>query len=488
MPQSRGPDKQLDRRASVEMHSIDWVPDEERHGKARHLGAIWFIGNTNLTAMATGVTTFSIGACLGWTIIATVLGSLFGTLFMAFHSAQGPQLGLPQLVQSRPQFGYIGAAITVWVFALINYVAYNTSDAILSGDGMHILFSINTNVGYFLAGGIAAILALYGYRWIHLINRILTWPLLAVMLLLTIGCLRSSGLPPNAFALGTFDAAPFMTIFTIVAGFQLGWAPYVSDYSRYLPASVGVRSTFWWTYLPSALSAIWVFAVGAIASAAAPGSTPVAAFKAAGDSLFPGFGWIGVLGLLLGLLSVMAINQYGGMMSLISIRDSFKPVKPNHRIRAIGIGIMFVLVWGIAQLVGVERFNTFYGNVLIFLAYLFTPWTAINLVDYFFVRRGLYVIREIFSPAGIYGRWGWRGNLAYLVTLGAMIPFMVTTPFTGFVASALGGVDYSLFVGLPLGGLLYRWLCRDLDLSTERRLVAEEGRLSGLNSPIATQL
>jgi purine-cytosine permease-like protein len=32
---------------------------------------------------------------------------------MAFHSAQGPQLGLPQMIQSRPQFGYIGALL-VW--------------------------------------------------------------------------------------------------------------------------------------------------------------------------------------------------------------------------------------------------------------------------------------------------------------------------------------------------------------------------------------
>ena len=32
--------------------------------------------------------------------------SLIGTLFMAFHASQGPQLGLPQMIQSRGQFGY----------------------------------------------------------------------------------------------------------------------------------------------------------------------------------------------------------------------------------------------------------------------------------------------------------------------------------------------------------------------------------------------
>jgi len=89
--------------SGIELRSIDYVPTSERHGEVSHLGAIWFVGNINLTAMATGVAALAIGASLFWTIVATVIGSLFGTFFMAFHSAQGPQLGLPQLVQSRPQ-------------------------------------------------------------------------------------------------------------------------------------------------------------------------------------------------------------------------------------------------------------------------------------------------------------------------------------------------------------------------------------------------
>ena len=39
---------------------------------------------------------------------------------MAFRSAQGPQLGLPQMIQSRPQFGYIGALL-VWLSAYVQY-------------------------------------------------------------------------------------------------------------------------------------------------------------------------------------------------------------------------------------------------------------------------------------------------------------------------------------------------------------------------------
>jgi purine-cytosine permease-like protein len=462
----------------IERRSIDWVPNEERHGRVTSLGAIWFVGNINLTAMATGVAALSVGAGLMWTVVATVLGSLFGTFFMAFHSAQGPQLGLPQLVQSRPQFGYLGAALTVWVGALVNYVAYNTSDAILAGSAMHSLFSIDERIGYLIAALIAAVIALYGYDWIHKVNRWLTWPLVAIMVVITVAALSDRALPGDVWSFGPFQAAPFMTVFVILAGFQLGWAPYVSDYSRYLPANVSVRSTFWWTYLPSAISGIWVFVLGAVMAAAAPDADPVTAFRAAADRFFNGFGWLAIAGLLIGLLSVMGINQYGGSLTMISIRDSFKAVTPTRRIRTITVFAMFVLVWSISHFVGVDRFNTFYGNVLIFLAYMFTPWTAINLVDYFLIRRGNYVISEIFNPRGIYGRWGWRGNLAYMIGILVMVPFMVTVPFTGFLAAKFGGVDYSIFIGLPVAGLLYWALSRSLDLPAERRMVEAEGVLT----------
>ena len=39
-------------------------------------------------------------------------------------------MGLPQMIQSRPQFGYLGALI-VWIVALIAYVGYNSFNLVL---------------------------------------------------------------------------------------------------------------------------------------------------------------------------------------------------------------------------------------------------------------------------------------------------------------------------------------------------------------------
>ena len=464
--------------SQVETRSVDFVPHAERFGKSRDLRNVWFVGNVNLTAMATGVVALSLGANLIWTVIAVVAGSLFGTFFMAFHSAQGPQLGLPQLVQSRAQFGYIGAALTVWIFALANYIAYNTSDAILSGSAMNQIFKIPAELGFFIAAVIATVIAIYGYSQIHFVNKILYWPSMIALGLMTIGVVVRGKFPEGAFDLSNFQLAPTMTAFVIIAGFQLGWAPYVSDYSRYLPAKEGVRATFHSTYWASALSGVWVFGLGALASGPNGDLTPVEAFKAVGDSIFNGFGTVLLILLLAGLLIVMSVNAYGGSLTLISMLDSFKSVKPTKKLRVAALLVMGLTVWGIAQFVGEARFNTFYGNALVFLAYLFTPWTAVNLVDYFFVRKGVYVIGEIFKKDGIYGRWGWRGNTAYIIGLAAMVPFFVTTPYVGPVAKSLGSVDYSLFVGLPVSAIAYLILSKGLDLKKEAAMAAAEGNLT----------
>jgi NCS1 family nucleobase:cation symporter-1 len=200
----------------IERRSIEWVPNEERRGSLRSVGALWFVSNINLTAMATGTAALAVGGGLLWTVIATIAGSLFGTFFMAFHSAQGPQLGLPQLVQSRPQFGYRGAAITIFIAALVNYVAYNTSDALLSGSATQLLFNIPSRLGYTIAAVVAALLALFGYHWIHRVNRWLALPLVVIMAALSVAALTNHALPAGVWNLGEFKPAAFMTVFGTV--------------------------------------------------------------------------------------------------------------------------------------------------------------------------------------------------------------------------------------------------------------------------------
>jgi purine-cytosine permease-like protein len=100
--------------------------------------------------------------------------------------------------------------------------------------------------------------------------------------------------------------------------------------------------------------------------------------------------------------------------------------------------------------------------------YLFTPWTAINLVDFYVVRKGHYSIREIFKPDGMYGRWNWRGLSAYVVGFVVMIPCFSTELYKGPIARALGGADIAMLVGLPVAALVYLLMCRSIDLEGDK--------------------
>ena len=59
------------------------------------------------------------------------------------------------------------------------------------------------------------------------------------------------------------------------------------------------------------------------------------------------------------------------------------------------------------------------------MLYLLVPWTAINLTDFYFVRRGHYAVTHLFTPTGIYGRWRRQGLLAYGLGFAISLPFVV---------------------------------------------------------------
>ncbi|MGH8270581.1 MAG: cytosine permease, partial [Steroidobacteraceae bacterium] len=119
-----------------------------------------------------------------------------------------------------------------------------------------------------------------------------------------------------------------------------------------------------------------------------------------------------------------------------------------------------------------SNFLAHFSDLLSLLLYLFTPWTAVNLVDFYLVRKGHYSIREIFNPRGMYGRWQWRGLLAYGAGFAAMIPFFSIDAYTGPAARAIGGIDISMLVGLPVAAGIYLLACRSIDLQADCRVAA----------------
>ena len=467
--------------AVIETKSIDWVPLDERRGKPTSLFPLWFMSNANLTTLATGMVGIALGANFAATALAILAGVAVGTVFTAFHSAQGPQLGLPQMIQSRAQFGYRGVVV-ICLVVVASIVGFNIFNQMLAADVISTATGVDIpKVWYLGITGLALTLAVIGYHWIHRVQKWLTWLFLATFGAFTAAAIIFLPLPSSELSLASLNWPAFLVQFGASAAYALGWAPYVSDYSRYLPPQTSPRKATFYTYTGVVVGAGWLMLLGAFVAALFHGAAPIEAVRRAADELWPGSGTALLLAALPALITVVTVNIYAAAIEVVTVIDSFRPITPTRRVR-----VLSCLGVGVAGLLGAElstgAFLDAFGSFLVVLLYVLVPWTSVNLVDYYFVRRGHYAVAQIFRPDGVYGRWGWRGLLAYAVGIVAMVPFVVTGWYVGPIAQLMGGADVALFAGLAASAIAYLLLARTLDLSDERAQAALDRATTGVEA------
>lgn len=467
----------------VEQRSIDYVPLSERQGKIWHQGPFWFAGNFGLLTMLVGFAGPQMGLSTGWSVLAATLGACFGTFFMAFHANQGPKMGLPQMIQSRTQFGSRGAIfpLVATVFVYIGFIVFST---ITSAQLFSVAFPLPKWVLYPILIAIAILIAIVGYKLVHFVQRWLAYVLILVFAFVTISAIWLMPVAHSAPALG-WSTTAFLTQFSLAAGYQISYAVYVSDYSRYLPANSSSRKLISWTYLGAAGSAVWLMSLGAVLSSKLPGADGVTALQSAGSLIFVGFGLVAVLTLGVGQTLIQDINAYGAMLTGLSAIDAFRPLRRSTRVRVIGLIIVGLVSLAIALLIPDNYLGSFNAFVTLML-YFLIPWTAVNLVDFYLLRHGKYAITDIFKPSGgVYGRWSWRGITSYLVGFAAMIPFFVVGSYVGPMARLLGGADLSFVVGLIVAGGLYYLFGRGVDRTAEQAaIVASDRELERAEEPL----
>jgi len=98
----------------VESHSIDIIPDDERGGKVSGQFTLWFATNANVFNFVLGGFAILFGLNVFWALIAMFLGVFLGLAFTSLHAVQGPRLGVPQMIQSRGQFGSTARSSCSW--------------------------------------------------------------------------------------------------------------------------------------------------------------------------------------------------------------------------------------------------------------------------------------------------------------------------------------------------------------------------------------
>lgn len=442
---------------ALEFRTIDHVPETERHGRARNLFTVWFGSNIMLLTVATGVvSTVVFGLPIWAAALAIVIGNLVGGVVMALHAAQGPQMGVPQMLQTRAQFGSIGSLLVVTI-VVIMYVGFFASNMVLGGQAVASLFGWDTSISIVLIGLLSVVGAIVGYRLIHALAGVLSIVSGAVLVLAFVWALGIDGVPAAAWSSGAVTVAGFMSTVTLAALWQIAYAPYVSDYTRYLPKDTGVRPAFWATYAGAVLGSLFPMLLGAIAGAAFPDADTIGALS----GITQGISVLVVAVLGLAIACTNAMNLYCGALSTITVGQTLFPRwLPHAPGRAIVAVALFLAALALA-LLGADNFLVNFTNFMSLLLCALIPWTAVNLVDYYLLRHGKYDIASLFRrDGGIYGRINAPAVVCYVFGVLLQIPFLATAMYTGPIAEALHGTDISWLVGLAVICPLYYALMR----------------------------
>ncbi|KAI1692814.1 permease for cytosine/purine, uracil, thiamine, allantoin domain-containing protein [Ditylenchus destructor] len=176
----------------IERRSIDYIPEAERHGRLFSQFTLWMGANLQITAIVTGALAVVLGGDVFWSLIGLFIGQVFGGAVMALHAAQGPKLGLPQMISSRVQFGVYGAAIPI-VLVCLMYLGFTATERYFPVRRWRLMSQ--TDVG--------ALLQIRHFSW-----------------------------------------TSFLLAVSLAASWQIAYGPYVADYSRYLPSNTSSLKTF----------------------------------------------------------------------------------------------------------------------------------------------------------------------------------------------------------------------------------------------------
>jgi nucleobase:cation symporter-1, NCS1 family len=442
----------------LELATIQPIALDERHGTARDLFTVWFGSNVQLLSIVTGglsVTAF--GLSFAWAIVGLAIGNLVGAIFMALHAAQGPTLGVPQMVQTRGQFGSIGALLVVGI-VIIMYVGFLASNTVLGGEALASLIPGSSDTaGIAIVGVLGVVATIYGYDLIHAYTRVMTYLSGAVLLLAFVWIVFVHGLPQDFLARNAFNTTGLIGTISVAALWQISYAPYVSDYSRYMPADTGAVPAFWASYWGCALGSLLPMILGAAVGLAAPPGNLVHGLA----TLTPGIAPLVMIVFSVGIASSNAMNLYCGALSTLTFGQTLFPSwSPGPRART----VVAVILFGFAlagALWSKDSFLAHYEDFILLLLYVLVPWTAINLVDYYLLRHGRYHVESFFrQDGGIYGRVNAAAVICYVLGTLVQLPFVASALYTGPIARAFGGIDLSWIIGLLITAPVYYWLAK----------------------------
>jgi NCS1 family nucleobase:cation symporter-1 len=413
---------------SLETWALEEVPAERRHGRPQDAGWLWFAANLGLPPWSLGVLALALGLSPWQAVLAVLVANVVGALLLSWVSALGPEAGIPAIALGRRTLGPVFNRIPSLLNA-VSCLGWYAVNAVLGGEALarltHLPLPLSLAV---LTAGIA-LTAMYGHDAVHRAERWIGYALGALFLLSGVRLALGGPSAHGALAHTAGGVGTFLLVVAIVASYLFSWAPYATDYTRYLPHRFPrgevARSTFWGSLVATAgveLLGVWTGVVAGVAG------SPVDVLTRAMGPWAP----LALAAVVLGTVTANSLNVYTGSMSSLSVG------LPLSRPWA---AVAFGLLGGAAAYVGASGFNVGYENFLLLLSYWVAPWIGLTLAWAWHHRP------QERLPGTARGVQPWL-FLSFLAGLVATVPFMNQALYEGPVARLMGGGDVGYWVGL----------------------------------------
>ncbi|WP_116206460.1 purine-cytosine permease family protein [Amycolatopsis circi] len=428
---------------AIETHGITPIPHANRFGRPWRLAGVWFAPNLTMTAVFTGTLGATLG--LGFTtgFVIALIGTVVGSLPVAWLSTWGPRTGTGQLPLARLPFGrgVVLPGLVQW----LGSIAWDALVGLFGGEALAQLTGLPFWAAVLVVLVLQCTLGVFGYAVIHRVQAVMSVVLIVAFVALAVKVVLDHPITFTDSATGGDFAGAVVLFSTITLSLAISWAPYASDFSRYLPASTRPSGVFWFTLLGLTAS----YAIGEGIGLAL--GTALGDQTAAGVSTLLGGGVLGAVALLviaLAAVSSNAMNDYSGSLALQTVG-----VRVRRPVSAV---VVTVLAFALILWMHTGDLAAKFQNVLLVVSYWIPPFLGVVVPDWLRrTRRGreVDVLAELRRPVR-----SWAALVAFVVGFAAAVPFMNTTVYTGPVAAALHGADLAYYAGFVVSLVAYTLL------------------------------
>lgn len=425
---------------AVETHGIAPIGEHQRYGKPGRLFTVWFAPQVTMTGVFTGTLAVALGLGFWLGMLAMVIGTVLGSLAVAYLSTWGPRTGSGQLPISRMAFGrgvVIPAALQ-W----LSSIAWDGLVGLFGGEALSVLLGIPFWSAVLIVLVCQGAVGFFGYELIHRVQAVLTVVLFATFVVFAIKLVAGHQVITPATVAGPDLVGAFVMEVTIALSLAISWASYAADFSRYLPANSSPAKVFGYSFAGIVTAYLFVQGIGIAAAEVLSEQTAAGVRSVMGGGVL---GAIALLAITLASIGSSAMNDYSGSLALQTIG-----VRVRRPVSAIVVTVLaFTLIMWLHSGDTASRFE----DVLLLVGYWIPAFVAIVVIDWVLRingRRSMNPALEHTARADAVA-----AAIVFVLAYAAAMPFMNTSLIQGAVARAWHGADTAYFVNFLVAAVLY---------------------------------